>query len=411
MSSLNADDASDAGNSADVPASGDLVRKEILSDCSLCVIKVGTRVLTDDTGRIDDEQLTHLADEIAVLRSRGIGVVLVSSGAVGAGLSQLELESRPADVASLQAIAAVGQSRLMHRYGRAFQAHGLMTAQVLLTADDLTDRTRYLNVRNTLLRLLELGTVPIVNENDTVAVDELVTKFGDNDRLAALVTNLLRAPLLVILSDIQGLYNGPPDDVQSQVIPTVNTVDDEIMALAIDRASGLSRGGMASKLRAARMVTVAGENAIVASGRDRTTLRQVFAGQSIGTLFLAQGKSVSPRKRWIGFSAQTRGQLVLDRGAVRAVSGQGRSLLAIGVRRVKGDFNKGDVVGLLDEQQREFARGLTNYSTDELQRIRGLTSDEFVDVLGHVPYEEVIHRDNLLVLDTSNPTTPETPST
>ena len=379
----------------------DLVRQEILADCRLCVVKVGTRVLTDDTGRLNLDQLHHLVDEIAHLRQKGVQVVLVSSGAVGAGMGSLGLPSRPADVATLQAVAAVGQSKLMHHYDFAFQSHQLQTAQVLLTAEDLTDRSRYLNVRNTLLRLLELGTIPIVNENDTVAIDELVARFGDNDRLAALVTNLLRAPVLVILSDVKGLYDGNPSQSTSEVIPIVRQVDDKILELVNDEKSSLSRGGMASKLQAARMVTLSGENAIIASGKERSILERIFSGESLGTLFLAQGKSVTPWKRWIGFSAQSKGEVTLDRGAQEAITHRGRSLLSIGVRRVKGTFGKGDVITLLDTEERAIARGLTNYSSDELQRIRGLASTEIAEVLGHVPYEEVIHRDNLLVLEST----------
>lgn len=377
----------------------DLVRQEVLSTCELCVVKVGTRVLTDATGHLDLAQVQSLADQIAVLRARGVRVVLVSSGAVGAGVGQLGLGKRPADVASLQAVAAVGQAWLMNHYNAAFAKHGLHAGQVLLTAGDLDDRARYLNVRNTLLRLLEYGAVPIVNENDTVAVDELVARFGDNDRLAALVASLLRASLLVILSDVAGLYDGDPRESGSKVIPLVRQVDDSIFELVKDRLTGLSKGGMASKLKAARMLTLAGENTVVASGREGETLLRLFAGESLGTLFIAQGKSISPRKRWIGFSARTHGELVLDEGAIEAISRRGRSLLASGVKRVKGTFAKGDVVALVDAQEREVARGLTNYASDDLQRIRGLSSREFADILGHVPYEEVVHRDNLMVLD------------
>lgn len=377
----------------------DLVRQEVLSTCELCVVKVGTRVLTDATGHLDLAQVQSLADQIAALRTRGVRVVLVSSGAVGAGVGQLGLGKRPSDVASLQAVAAVGQAWLMNHYNAAFAKHGLHAGQVLLTAGDLDDRTRYLNVRNTLLRLLEYGAVPIVNENDTVAVDELVARFGDNDRLAALVASLLRASLLVILSDVAGLYDGDPRESGSKVIPLVRQVDDSIFELVKDRLTGLSKGGMASKLKAARMLTLAGENAVVASGRESETLLRLFSGESLGTLFIAQGKSISPRKRWIGFSARTHGELVLDEGAIEAISRRGRSLLASGIKRVKGTFAKGDVVALVDAQEREIARGLTNYASDDLQRIRGLSSKEFADILGHVPYEEVVHRDNLMVLD------------
>ena len=394
--------ASDSRSPDSFPSPGssaDLVRQEVLATCGMCVVKVGTRVLTDAAGRLELGQIQALADQIAALRQRGIRVVLVSSGAVGAGVGQLGLTKRPADVASLQAVAAIGQARLMNHYNDAFAKHGLHAGQVLLTADDLDDRTRYLNVRNTLLRLMEFDAIPIVNENDTVAVDELVARFGDNDRLAGLVASLLRASLLVILSDVAGLYDGDPSLDSSRIVPLVRQVDDRVFELVKDRLTGLSRGGMASKLRAARMVTLAGENAIVASGREPDSLLRIFAGEPLGTLFIAHGKSLSPRKRWIGFSAQSRGELSIDDGAVLAVTAKGRSLLATGIRRVKGTFDKGDVVELLDRDNRIIGRGLSNYSSDDLQRIRGLSSKEFADIIEHVPYEEVIHRDNLMVLD------------
>lgn len=379
--------------------SGDLVRQEILATCELCVVKVGTRVLTDAQGNLDLSQIQSLADQIAELKRRGVGVVLVSSGAVGAGVGQLGLAKRPADVASLQAVAAIGQARLMNHYNEAFGKHGLNTGQVLLTAGDLDDRTRYLNVRNTLLRLMEFGAVPIVNENDTVAVDELVARFGDNDRLAGLVASLLRASLLVILSDVKGLYNGDPSLPESRLLSLVRNVDDSTFELVKDRLTGLSRGGMSSKLRAARMVTLAGENAIVASGREANSLLRIFSGETLGTLFIAHGKTLSPKKRWIGFSAQSHGEILIDAGAVEAIGSKGRSLLATGIKKVKGTFAKGDVITMLDQRERPVARGLTNYSSDDLQRIRGLSSKEFADILGHVPYEEVVHRDNLMILE------------
>ncbi len=243
------------------------------------------------------------------------------------------------------------------------------------------------------------GALPIINENDTVAVDELMTTFGDNDRLAALVTNLLRASLLIILSDVDGLYDGPPQDSSSQIIPTVSRIDEQIVAYVRDRVTGTSKGGMASKLEAARMATLAGENVILANGREPNILMRLVQGEVLGTAFLAQGKSVSPWKRWIGFSARPRGTLTLDNGACQAVTRQGRSLLAIGVVRVDGDFTKGDVIAICDQDGRERARGLTNYGPGDLQKIAGLRSDQIADALGHCPYTEVIHRDNLVVTE------------
>lgn len=365
----------------------------------ICVVKVGTRVLTGTKGILDPEQVGSLSRQLCEMVKSGRKVVLVSSGAVGSGMSELGLSKRPSDVASLQAVAAVGQAILINRYNEFFRQHGFRAAQVLLTADDLDNRTRYLNVRNTLLRLLDLGAIPVINENDTVAVDELVAKFGDNDRLAALVANLLRASLLVILSDVEGLYNGDPSLPESKLLPNVPKVDDSVFDLVRDKDTGLSRGGMSSKLKAAKMVTKSGENVIIAGGRVPNILTRLVGGEVLGTLFQAQGKSLTPWKRWLGFSARVKGELAVDDGAVKAISEKGKSLLAIGISKVKGEFAKGDVVSIQTKKGKEVARGLSNYSSDDLQRIRGLTSDEFAEILEDVPYEEVIHRDNLLVLD------------
>jgi glutamate 5-kinase len=295
----------------------------------------------------------------------------------------------------LQAVAAVGQSHLIEVYDRTLRTHGRHAAQLLLTAHDLDDRTRYLNVRNTITSLFEFGAVPIINENDTVSVEELMTTFGDNDRLAAMVTNLIRAPLLVLLSDVEGLYDGDPELPDSKLISTVPRLEPSIMALACDRVTGTSKGGMASKLEAARIATTAGENVIIASGRTPGNLVRILAGESVGTLFLAQGQSLRSWKRWIGFTAQPRGQLQLDDGARRAIERQGRSLLAIGIISTMGTFKKGDVVSLRGLAGDEFARGLTNYSTDEVLKIQGLKTEQIAAALGHRPYDEVIHRDNM----------------
>jgi glutamate 5-kinase len=322
----------------------------------------------------------------------------VSSGAVGAGISRLKLPGRPTDLAKLQAVAAVGQVPLMQAYERTFAKHGRHAAQVLLTAEDVDDRVRYLNVRNTLLSILEFGAVPIINENDTVSVEELQTTFGDNDRLAAMVTNLIRAPLLIILSDIEGLYDGDPAKSGSKLVSTVPVIDQSVYAFVRDKKTGLSKGGMASKLEAARIVTTAGENVIIASGRRMDVLTQLAAGEPLGTWFQAQGKGISPYKRWLGFTAQARGRIQLDSGARRAIVEQGRSLLAAGITGTQGDFKKGDVVALCDAEGIVVARGLSNYSSGEVERVKGLKSEKIAQVLGHRPYEEVIHRDNLAIV-------------
>jgi glutamate 5-kinase len=373
----------------------DLLRQEIATAADLIVVKIGSRVLTREDGLLDQQRVATLAGELHELMASGRKLVLVSSGAVGAGMGRLGLRQRPTDLAHLQAVAAVGQSNLVESYDKALAQHGRHAAQVLLTTEDMDHRARYLNVRNTLLTLLEYGALPIINENDTVAVDELQNTFGDNDRLAAAVTNLLRAPLLVLLSDVDGLYDGDPRDPQSQVIPTVTNIDDSVVQLAAPAASSVSKGGMASKLEAARIATAAGENVIIASGRQPGILARILAGQPVGTLLVAQGQTVSSRKRWIGFTVQPRGRLLLDDGAVRAVQSQGRSLLPIGIVSSEGDFQKGDVVAICDKSGSQFARGLTNYSSAEITRIQGLNSSQLAATLSHSPYDEVVHRDNL----------------
>jgi len=375
----------------------DLLRQEIAALAATMVVKVGTRVLTRADGQLDEDQIQQLVNQVHHVMETGRKVVLVSSGAVGAGMGRLGLKARPTDTARLQAVAAVGQSVLVEAYERSLHRHGRHAAQVLLTAEDLEHRARYLNARNTLVTLLELGAVPIINENDTVAVDELHNTFGDNDRLAAIVTNLLRAPLLVLLSDIDGLFDGDPRLPESRLIPTVNRLDDSILGLVHDRLGGLSKGGMAGKLEAARLATAGGENVIIASGRNPDILRRIIAGESVGTLFLAQDRRVASRKRWIGLTVKPRGWLVLDAGAHAAVVHKGRSLLAAGVIEVEGGFQKGDVVGLRGPDGTECARGLTNYDAESVRRIKGRKTAQIAELLGGCPYDEVIHRDNMVI--------------
>ena len=333
----------------------DPIRQQIAARSMTVVVKVGTRVLAHEDGTLDQSRVTAIAEQIVRLQDQQRHVVLVSSGAVGAGIGRLGLEERPTDLAHLQAVAAVGQSRLIESYNRALEAHGRHAAQILLTADDLNDRTRYLNVRNTLLALFQYGALPIINENDTVRVDELQRNVGDNDRLAAMVTNLLRAPLLVLLSDVDGLFDRHPSDAAAKVVPVVKQLDVAIRSFQqqAPMAAGpnhLSRGGMASKLESARLAVSAGENVVIANGRRPNVLVDILNGDDVGTLIVAQGRAVTSRKRWIGLTAQPCGRLTLDAGAQRAIEEQGRSLLAIGVRGVEGDFQKGDVVSLCREE-------------------------------------------------------------
>ncbi len=376
----------------------DTARTDLASAARLIVVKVGTRVLTGPDGLLDTARIDALGRQFDAALAEGRRVVLVSSGAVGAGMGRMGLTSRPQELASLQAVAAIGQSCLVEAYERAFRERGRHAAQVLLVADDLQDRSRYLNIRNTLRALLDFGAIPVINENDTVSVDELRTSFGDNDRLAALVATLLGAPLLLLLSDVDGLYDRPPGTPDAAVIDHVPRIDAAVEGLARDRLGGLSKGGMASKIAAARIVTEAGGNCIIASGRDDQVVAKVCRGAAVGTLFTGRGSAMPAWKRWLGWSADARGGLVVDAGAREAVVEGGRSLLAAGVVSIDGQFAAGDVVALSTGNGRPFARGLVNYPADELRRIAGLKTDRIAAVLGSVPYEEVIHRDNLAVI-------------
>jgi len=381
------------------------LRQTIAKQADTVVVKVGTRVLTDERGGLDLDRLASIAEQVALAADGGRRIVLVSSGAVGAGIGRLRLDRRPVDLAQLQAAAAVGQSRLIEVYNQALERHGRHAAQVLLTADDLNQRDRYLNIRNTLLALFQYNAVPIVNENDTVRVDELQRNVGDNDRLAAVVTNLLRAPLLVLLSDVEGLFDGDPRSASAKVVPVVDDINDDVLAMVDRRTDGgpqLSTGGMASKLAAARIATTAGENVVVANGLRANVLSHILAGEPIGTLFTAGDGSISSRKRWIGWTAQPSGRLVLDAGAINALKKKGTSLLPVGVVRVEGEFGKGDIVSIIGEgpsSKGEIARGLTNYGSAEIELIRGRPTGDIASLLGHCPYQEVVHRDNLVLVD------------
>lgn len=361
------------------------------------IVKAGSRVLTKPGGGLDRGQVASLASQIAQLVAAGRRVVLVSSGAVASGVGLLGLPSRPTDVATLQAVAAAGQSQLIQAYEEELSKHGLHAAQILLTADDLDDRVRYLNFRNTLAAAGQLGLVPILNENDTVAVEELQMTFGDNDRLAAMVAGVFPGSLLVILSDVAGLYDRDPATPGATVLSTVPQVDESVWNLVRDRPSGVSKGGMASKLSAARFVNSAGSPAIVAPGRREDVLSSIAAGEDVGTLFLATPRVMEAKKRWIGFTAACSGTLTVDTGAAAAIAGANRSLLPVGVRGVQGNFAKGDTVSVVDSAGVEIARGQCNYTADEVRAIAGRRSDQIAAVLGHRPYETVIHRDNLVV--------------
>ena len=373
-------------------------RKTLLAEASCVVVKVGTRVLTSPTGKLDLDRIERLSAGLSHIADSGRQVVMVSSGAVGAGLGKMDLEQRPEGLAQLQAIAAIGQANLIHAYEKSLAKYGRHAAQILLTAADLRRRSGYLNVRNALTQIHAYGAIAIVNENDSVAVEELMTTFGDNDGLAAQLAGLLSDAVLIILSDVDGLYDGPPDDPASKKIDLIESVDDTIRSLAQTHQDSQSKGGMSSKLEAAALANSHGHPVIIASGRNDEVLQQIFAGQEVGTLFLSDPKrSIRGRRRWIGKSARISGAVVVDEGAAKALLNQGSSLLAIGVTAVEGNFSKGSVIRVVDQSDNEIARGLSNYPSAEIEKIRGKPSHRVTEVLGHERYECVVHRDNMAI--------------
>ena len=366
---------------------GTTVRQQTLMQAKRIVVKIGTNTLCHEGGGINRQAVSMLAGQIASVRKRGVAVTLVASGAIGTGLAALEMSRRPKTMPMLQAVAAVGQGKLMRVFQNAFARRGIRVGQVLLTREDFEDRTRYLNIRNTLASLAECDALPIINENDTVAVDEI--RFGDNDVLAALVTNMLAADLLVFLTNVDGVLRG------RQVLDVIEQVDDEAIALAGPQKSSLGSGGMASKLEAAGLVVRAGEAAVIANAATPNVLRRLLDGEPLGTVFVPARRKMSSRRRWIGQATRPAGRLVVDDGAARALERSGKSLLPSGITEVKGSFEKGAVVAVVDSAGREVARGLTNYSSQQVERIKGLKTRQIAQVLGDKPYDEVIHRNNM----------------
>jgi len=361
------------------------------------VVKVGTGLVTDPGLGAAPARIEALAAGIAAVRE-GRRVVLVTSGAIATGMARLGLAERPRGIPDKQAAAAVGQSVLMWHYEAAFRRHGIAVGQVLLTAQDIGDRARYLNAKNTLVALLRFGVLPIVNENDTVAVEEI--KVGDNDNLSALVASLLDADLLVLLTDVDGLYTDDPAvNARARKLDTVDEVTDDITRLARDRADGASVGGMATKLQAAKKAAAAGVPMIIASGREPGVLERLLAGAPVGTYFAPKADRLAARKRWIAFAVAPQGRLTVDAGARAALTQHGKSLLPSGVVDVEGDFASGEVVAVLERAGgREFARGVVNFDAAELRKIRGVKTRDIEARLGYRSFDEVIHRDNLVIL-------------
>jgi glutamate 5-kinase len=381
-------------------------RAEWLGTPRRIVVKVGSGVLSHGGVGLHRPTLQALAGCLARVQAQGVESILVSSGAILAGMEALGLTERPRELPLKQAAAAVGQSHLMRAYEEAFQPCGGRVAQILLTQEDLRHRSRYLNARNTLFTLLGLRVLPVVNENDTVAVREI--QFGDNDTLSALVAHLAQADLLVILTDTEGVFTADPHrDPTARLIPLVRPQDAIASFCAEDTGSAASIGGMTSKVRAAHRAAVAGIPTVVASGRAPGSVEAILRGEEVGTLFIPSRSRMQSRKRWLAFASLPRGGIVVDAGARGALVLGGKSLLPSGVRGTQKTFRAGDVVSLVDLAGQEFGRGLANYSRDEVEKIKGLKSDEIAGVLGARPYDEVVHRDNLVILEAPPASVPE----
>jgi glutamate 5-kinase len=360
------------------------------------VIKVGSSLVTAKGRGLDHDAIRDWCAQIAALRAQGVQVVLVSSGAVAEGMARLGLSKRPAALHELQATAAVGQMGLVRAYEAEFNTHGLKAAQILLTHEDVADRGRYLNARGTFNTLLDFGVVPVVNENDTVATDEI--RLGDNDTLGALTVNLIEADLLVILTDQEGLYEADPRlQPDARLVGEAELSDPRLVGMAGDSKGALGRGGMRTKLNAAYTAARSGAATVIAHGRKPGALLQIRDGSSIGTLLLPAQGVMAARKRWIAGQLQVRGKLHVDEGAARVLREQGRSLLPVGVRRLEGDFARGDLVVCVDPEGREVARGLSNYDAADAARIIGARGEELLQRLGYPGEPELVHRDNLVV--------------
>ena len=365
------------------------IRQQILSQVRQIVVKVGTNAVCEPTGRLDIKGIRGLARQIARLMRDGRQVTLVASGAIGAGLAELNLPERPKTMPELQAVAAIGQGQLMRAFHDVLARYEIRAAQVLVTRDDFEDRTRYLNIRNTLRVLHEYGALAVINENDAVAVDEI--RYGDNDIIAAHVTNMLSAEALIFLTSVDGVMDG------RVVMDVIRQVDDDTLSLVEAHHSHLGSGGMASKITAATMVTRAGDIVIVANAHTPNVLTRVLSGKRLGTLFVPSSRKMSSRRRWIGLASRPAGKLTVDDGAVQALAEEGKSLLPRGIVAVAGTFKKGATVSVLAPDGQEVARGLTNYGSDQLERIKGFRTTQIARILGDKPYDEAIHRNNMTV--------------
>ena len=372
-----------------------VLRKKLLRPVKRAVVKVGSGVLTKKDG-LNTKVINDLTRDICALRGKGVEIVLVSSGAIASGLKKVGLSKRPESLSQQQALAATGQSTLMMAYEKAFGRQGVKVAQILLTRDDLTHRARYLNARNTIFALLSWKIVPIINENDTVVVDEI--KFGDNDNLSAMVTNLTDARLLINLTDINGLYDKDPRVYSdARFIHLVEGQSRQVSRYAGSIPGFLGRGGMASKIKAGQKVALKGVPAIIAGGFKTGVLNRIFEGEDVGTLFMPRDIPLCSRKHWIAFTKSPKGELIVDRGAEKAILKRGKSLLPSGIKGVRGRFNLGEAVVLVNEDAVELAVGMVNYHSSDIQKILGAKTTQIESILGFKHDDEVVHRDNLVI--------------
>ncbi|MDE8604419.1 glutamate 5-kinase [Marinomonas sp. RSW2] len=371
--------------------------REKIAKAKRIVVKIGSALLTNDGQGLDVARIGLWVAQIAQLRAQGKEVVLVSSGSIAAGMKRLGFSSRPTQINELQAAAAVGQMKLVGVYESHFEKHGLCTAQILLTHDDLSNRRRYLNARSSLRTLLGFGVVPIINENDTVVTDEI--RFGDNDTLGALVANLVEADVLIILTDQQGLFDkNPRDHKDATLISYISASDDRLESMASGGSGVLGSGGMLTKVRAARLAARSGADTLIASGREENVIVRAAAGELLGSWLQPECGRVAARKQWLAGHLKSRGALILDDGAVKALRKEGTSLLAVGVKDAQGTFSRGDMVICVDERGDLVARGLVNYSVDETLKLLGKASSSIGDILGYKGEPELIHRDDLVII-------------
>lgn len=374
------------------------LRETYIKDVKRIVVKVGTSTLTYPTGLLNLNKIENLVRQLSDAQNRGIEVILVSSGAIGAGIGKLGLKERPKTIPEKQAAAAVGQGILLHMYEKIFSEYGKPVGQILLTREDLSHRTRFLNASNTFYSLLEQGVIPIVNENDAIVVDEI--KFGDNDTLSAMVASLVDADLLVLVTDIDGLYDSnPKTNPDAKFIPVVDEITEDIVAAAGGAGSSLGTGGMATKINAGKIATSSGSSMVIVNGDNRNFLTDILDGKEIGTLFLGQEDHVKAKKHWMAFATKPTGSIIVDDGAEKALVNHNKSLLPKGIISIDGTFQEGEVVSILNSKKEEIAHGITNYNSMEIDLIKGLDSNVIEDKLGYKNYDEVIHKNNLVILE------------